>query len=88
MREQPVEVTHAVGRALAIVSELLGSLDHTPEPELSRQLEALYLYVSDRLLKVSLHQDVEILDEVIGLMSELRAAWAQALNQLRREDAA
>ena len=88
MREQSVEVTQATGRALAIVTDLLNTLDHNPEPELSRQLEALYLYISDRLLKVSLHQDIEVLDEVIGLMSELRGAWAQALEQLRRDEAA
>ena len=86
-RNQCADASQAVGRAMSIVHELMQALDHSPTPQLSQQLESLYMYVSDRLLRVSLHQDMDALDEVIDLMTDLRGAWAQALEQLRQQDA-
>ncbi len=88
MKNDSNEATKSVGKALAIVHELTSSLNHEPAPEFSRQLESLYMYISERLMRVSLRQDLDALDEVIGLMSELREGWAGALDKVRREDGA
>lgn len=78
--------TQSAGRAMDIVSELLFSLDHGPMPELSQQLESLYIYINERLLHISLRQDVMAIDEVRQLVGELRDGWADALRQLRHQD--
>jgi len=78
--------TQSAGRAMDIVSELLFSLDHGPMPELSQQLESLYIYINERLLHISLRQDIVAIEEVRQLVSELRDGWADALRQLRLQD--
>ena len=87
-RDDKLDATRAIGRALDILHELTGSLDHTPAPQLSSTLEALYVYVGDRMLRASLHQDHEALDEVIALMSELREGFQGALIKVRSQSAA
>lgn len=78
--------TQAAGRAMDIVSELLVSLDHGPMPELSHQLESLYIYINERLLHISLRQDIQAIEEVRHLVVELREGWAGALKQIRQSD--
>ena len=87
-RNDKIDATRSIGRALDIVNELLDTLDHDPAPEISTALEALYVYIGDRLLLASSRQDQEALQEVITLMSELRQGWSEALMELRRSDAA
>ena len=85
LKADSLNATRNIGRALDIVYELAESLDHNPLPEMSRQLEALYVYIGDRLLIASSRQDREALREVKDLMSEMREAWHGALASLRRE---
>jgi len=77
------ETSQSVGKALAITQELMHSLEHKHNPEIAGNLEALYVYIGERLLKVSMRQDADALNEVITLMTELREGWAGALDQVR-----
>lgn len=70
------EKSAAIGRALAILDELRGSLDFEKGGPLAANLEDLYAYASRRLLAASATGDVRILDEVAALLRELREAWA------------
>ncbi len=87
-RGDTLDVTRAVGRALDILNELTETLDHGPAPEVSGPLESLYIYIGDRLLRVSAKQDPEALEEVISLMTELRQGWSEALLKVRSQQAA
>ena len=64
-------------RALAIIGELRGSLDHTAGGELAGRLDALYDYVSRRLLHAQLNNDERAIDEAVDLLSPVRDAWHQ-----------
>jgi len=64
-----------VSRAVAIVNQLRLSLDHDAGGELSRRLDALYDYVTRRLLHGQLHGDTQALEECIRLLSPLRDGW-------------
>jgi flagellar protein FliS len=70
------EKSVAIGRAIAILDELRGSLDFEKGGPLAANLEDLYSYASRRLLAASATGDVRILDEVAALLRELREAWA------------
>jgi len=72
----PAKGTH-FGRAHAIIGELRGSLDHTQGGALSTRLDALYDYVSRRLLQAQLNNDERAIDEVVNLLTPLRDAWQQ-----------
>ncbi len=60
---------------IAIIGGLRDSLDHKAGAELAENLDKLYEYMSDRLLLANLKNDAGILDEVHGLMLELKVAW-------------
>lgn len=68
----------SISHAIAIIDEGLKiSLDEEAGGELARYLKALYEYMANRLLMANIRNDVEALDEVVRLLSELNAAWAQ-----------
>ena len=65
-----------INRAMDIVSELQNTLDMDAGGKLSRDLDALYSYVRDRMLEASIRQDVRPLDEAIRILGTLREGWA------------
>lgn len=67
-----------LGKAVRIVEEgLKASLDRNAGGRLAQQLASLYDYASLRLLQANLRNDAKALDEVTGLLEDLRSAWAQ-----------
>ncbi len=64
-----------LGRAVAIVDGLQGSLDGKAGGELAGNLGRLYGYMQRRLLHANLKSDVAAIDEVADLMRELRSGW-------------
>ena len=70
----PAKGTH-FARAHAIISELRGSLDHAQGGALTKRLDALYDYVSRRLLHAQLNNDERAIDEAVDLLTPVRDAW-------------
>lgn len=64
-----------LGKAIAIVDGLAGSLNPTAGGEIAANLAALYDYMQRRLLHANLKNDTAALDEVAGLLRELKQAW-------------
>ncbi len=68
----------AISKASSIIHDgLRASLDPAQGGEIARQLDALYDYMSKRLMLAHLRNDTAPLDEVLGLLRELREAWQQ-----------
>ncbi len=65
----------ALTRASGIVLGLQGALDFEQGGNLARNLDDLYSYVTRRLLQANANNDVAAIDEVRGLMEEIREAW-------------
>lgn len=65
------------GKVQAILAELRGSLDHDAGGELAGRLDALYDYVSRRLLHAQLNDDEQAIDEAVDLITPVRDAWRQ-----------
>jgi flagellar protein FliS len=65
----------AFAKAIGILSELRRSLNHDIEPVLTGRLDALYDYISRRLVHAQLHDDLRALDESERLISPIRQAW-------------
>lgn len=74
-RKEIINKTQSITRAIGIIDGLRLSLDHSVSPELSANLENLYDYMNRRLLLANIKNDCDILDEVSGLMRELKEAW-------------
>ena len=54
---------------------LQGALDFEQGGDLASNLHELYAYGIRRLLQVNVHNDLDALQEVHSLMSEVREAW-------------
>jgi flagellar protein FliS len=68
----------SISRAINIVANgLKASLNLEVGGELAVRLAALYDYMCDRLLYANLKNDATALDEVHGLLEDLKGAWEQ-----------
>jgi flagellar protein FliS len=66
----------AISHAILIIEEgLRASLDKNVGGELALNLDALYGYMTTRLLSANLNNDIGALDEVARLLGEIKGAW-------------
>jgi len=66
----------AISQAIMIInSGLRASLDKAAGGEIAASLDALYEYMSNRLLMANLNNEPAVLEEVGSLLSQLRETW-------------
>ena len=70
-----VEKGKSIARASRNVIGLQGALDFERGGDLANNLNELYGYVTRRLLHVNARNDLDALEEIFGLMNEIRSAW-------------
>jgi len=70
-----VQKGKSIARASRIVIGLQGALDFERGGDLANNLNELYGYVTRRLLHVNARNDLDALEEIFGLMNEIRTAW-------------
>ncbi len=63
-----------ISAAIDIISGLQASLNHKPDPKVSSNFDALYDYMSRRLVESNLKNDAAGLTEVADLMREIKTA--------------
>ncbi len=64
-----------ISRAIAIINGLSASLDSDKGGDIASNLAQLYDYMQRRLIIANTENDVGALDEVSGLLKEIREAW-------------
>ena len=64
-------------RGEAIIDELMVTLDHEKGGEIAASLRDLYLFCRRYLNEARIEKDAEKIDAVVGLLAELRDAFAQ-----------
>ena len=78
MRGREIERTHnALRRAEMIVAHLDGVLDYEQGEPIASQLHPIYRFCLAHLRRARMDQDVDKLEEVAGLLGELRESWAE-----------
>lgn len=66
-----------ISKAIAILGGLKDGLEFEKGGELAANLNDLYTYMETRLFEASANNEVAYLDEVNGLMSQIKSAWDQ-----------
>jgi flagellar protein FliS len=64
-----------ISEAISILDGLRGSLNFEGGGEIARNLELIYDYCQRRLLEANIKNDPVVLDEVYGLLREIKLAW-------------
>ncbi len=72
--------------AISIISGLQASLNHEPDARLGGNFDAVYDYMSRRLLESNLKNDRDGLNEVADLMREIKSAWDVVSEQLNESE--
>jgi flagellar secretion chaperone FliS len=77
--EQSVNIV----RVQNIVIELMSTLDPRRDRQLAANLSSLYSYIFDKLTQANIRDDLAALNEVVSILTEMRATWAQAETLVR-----
>jgi len=72
-----------IAKAMAILSELMGTLDFKSGQELARNLENLYIFMIDKLIEANINHSIENLDHVEKLLKTLYIAWKDVIEHPR-----
>lgn len=71
-----VEKGRAISKAIDIIDNgLRASLNRDAGGDIAAGLDALYVYMSSRLLEANLNNDASKLEEVQRLLTEMKGAW-------------
>lgn len=74
-REQTALKGELIGKAIGIVGGLREGLDLQQGGELAANLDSLYHYMVSRLLEANAKNEVAPLDEVAGLLRNVKSGW-------------
>ncbi len=76
--KQIAEKGMSISKAIDIINcGLKASLDKSSGGDLAEKLDALYEYMSLRLIHANVKNDQAALDEVAHLLNEIRSAWVE-----------
>ena len=71
------EKGNALAKAQDIINELMNSLDFERGGSIATSLDSLYGYMIRRIIHASIADDINAIEEVIGMLSELKSAWEE-----------
>ncbi|MDA8483462.1 flagellar export chaperone FliS [Pseudomonas resinovorans] len=74
-RGQLAQKGELIGKAIAIIGGLRDGLNFEQGGEIASNLDALYEYMVTRLLEANLKSDAALVDEVAGLLRNVKTGW-------------
>lgn len=78
MAENSIEkANNAIIKAQNILAEFMSTLNFDDGGDIAVNLMSLYQYMYDRTIRANIDKDPEVVDEVIGMLEELRDVWSQ-----------
>ncbi len=76
-RHETAAKGEAINKAIGLIDGLRTSLDHEHGGEIAGNLDALYDYMTRRLVEANASDNPGAIDEVSRLLGEIRSAWEQ-----------
>jgi flagellar protein FliS len=78
IKAKKIEEAHdKIIRIEDIIQEFMASLNH--EYPVAKDMELMYDYMYQRLVKANFEKNIEILSEVLDLLREFRDTWKEAM---------
>ena len=77
-----------IGKAFDVVNELNNTLDHNVGGEVAKNLEQLYMFVTDQLTQANIKGDKKPLENALKILEVLFDGWKQAIEKLKSEQKA
>lgn len=77
-----------IGKAHAIVAELMNTLDHKAAPELTAELMRLYNYLIHEYVTANATNSEKSLENALHILGILRGAWRDAVTALPENEGA
>jgi flagellar protein FliS len=78
--------TRCLNKVMSILTELQANLNFEAGGDIASSLNRLYRYMQDRIFQANLQQSAESLKEIVGLLIDLRTAWAEISLKQAREN--
>jgi len=75
MRGEIAKKGEVIGQAISIIGGLRSSLDLSKGGEIAANLDNLYEYIERQLIQANLKNNIEIVNEVVSLLREIKTAW-------------
>ncbi len=76
-----------IGRAYDIILELNNTLDHKVGGDISKNLEQLYMFMTEQFTKANISGDPEPLHASLKILETLYDAWVQAVEKIKKDEA-
>src|SRR5437868_7909444 len=74
-----------IGRAYDIILELNNTLDHKVGGDISKNLEQLYMFITDQYQQANITGDPQPLRGALKVLETLYDGWVKAIEQLKKE---
>jgi flagellar secretion chaperone FliS len=76
----------AIGRAYDIVMNLNNTLDHKVGGDIAKNLEQLYMYITEQYTQANLKGDAAPLKNSLKVLDTLYDGWVKAVEMLKKEE--
>lgn len=77
------EKNNNLQKSQAIIAELMSTLNM--DIDISKQMLPLYEYMNRRLVEANIKNDIAIIEEVEGLVTEFRDTWKEVIKITRQQ---
>ncbi|GAJ26371.1 flagellar biosynthesis protein FliS [Liquorilactobacillus sucicola DSM 21376 = JCM 15457] len=81
--DDPKKAHKELVRAQDILMELKGSLNTEVESDVPANLESLYDFMNEQLVKANINKDKTLLPPVVKMLTELLDAWTQITTEIK-----
>ncbi len=75
-----------IGRAYDIVMELNNTLNHEVGGDIAKNLEQLYMFITEQLTKTNATGQPKPLEDALKVLETLYSGWVEALEKIKREE--
>lgn len=76
-----------IGRAFDVVMELNNTLDHKVGGDIAKNLEQLYMFITEQYTKANISGSPEPLKTSLSVLETLYSGWVQAVEKVKKEEA-